>query len=141
MARDGKLEHLAQVRLFESLNRKELAEVGKAADLVTAPAGSEIVVQDTIGHEFYLIVSGKAAVRRNRRRIATLGPGDYFGELALLAHGPRTATVSADEDMELLVIGQRQFRAVLDAVPAMTYKLLATMAERLRIADTRDTSA
>ena len=74
---------------------------------------------------------------RNGRRIATLGPGQYFGELALLDRRPRSATVVSDTDMLLLVLGQRQFNGVLDAVPAISRKLLAAMATRLRESDTK----
>ncbi len=82
-------------------------------------------------------MSGEATVRRNGRKVATLGPGSYFGELALLDRGPRSATVVADTDMELAVIGQREFMSVIDQVPTVAEKLLSSMAARLREADTR----
>ena len=119
MAADPKLEHLAQVQMFSSLNKKELRLIAKAADVVTVKAGTEIVTEGTTGHEFYLVLSGQATVRRNGRKVATLGPGSYFGELALLDRGPRSATVVADTDMELAIISQREFLGVLDQVPAV----------------------
>jgi CRP/FNR family cyclic AMP-dependent transcriptional regulator len=137
MPADPKLEHLAQVQMFSSLNKKELRLVSKAADLVDLKAGTEIVREGSIGHEFYLVMSGEATVRRNGRKVATLGPGRYFGELALLDRGPRSATVVADTDMELAVIGQREFMSVIDQVPTVAEKLLSSMAARLREADTR----
>ena len=91
--------------------------------------------QGTIGREFFLIVKGQASVRRNNRKVATLGPGQYFGEMALLDRRPRSATVISDTEMTLLVLGQRQFNGVLDAVPALSRKMLAAMATRLREAD------
>jgi CRP/FNR family transcriptional regulator, cyclic AMP receptor protein len=69
--------------------------------------------------------------------VADLGPGSYFGELSLLDNGPRSATVVAEGDTEVAVIGRREFMAVLDDVPAVTHKLLVNMASRLREADTR----
>jgi len=72
-------------------------------------------------------VKGQAAVRRNNRKVATLGPGQYFGEMALLDRRPRSASVISDTDMTLLVLGQRQFNGVLDAVPALSRKMLAAM--------------
>jgi CRP-like cAMP-binding protein len=69
-----------------------------------------------------------------------LGPGQYFGELSLLDRGPRTATVVADTDMTVLVLGQREFTAILDLVPVVSHKLLEAMAHRLRECDTRATS-
>jgi CRP/FNR family cyclic AMP-dependent transcriptional regulator len=137
MAKDAKLEHLANVRLFSTLNKRELALVGRAAEVVRVGAGTEIVREGTLGHEFYLILDGQATVRRGGRKVVTLGPGAYFGELALLDRGPRSATVTADTDMELVVLGQREFLGVIDAVPAVAHKLLVAMASRLREADAK----
>jgi CRP-like cAMP-binding protein len=137
MAADPKIQHLSQVQMFSSLNKKELGLIARAADVVTVKPGTEIVSQGTPGHEFYLIMSGQASVRRNGRKVATLGPGAYFGELALLDRGPRSATVIADTDVELAVIGQREFLGVLSEVPNVSLKLLTSMAARLREADTK----
>jgi CRP/FNR family transcriptional regulator, cyclic AMP receptor protein len=137
MASDPKLQHLAQVKMFSSLNKKELAMVSRAADVLTVHDGAEIVREGTFGHDFYLIVSGAATVRRNGRKVADLGPGSYFGELSLLDNGPRSATVISNGETELAVIGRREFMSVLDEVPAVTHKLLVNMATRLREADTR----
>ena len=123
MPADRKLEQLAQVQMFSSLNKKELRLIAKTAEVVTVKAGTEIVTEGTIGHEFYLVLSGRATVRRNGRKVATLGPGRYFGELALLDRGRRSATVVADTDMEVAVLGQREFLGVLDEVPAVAHKL------------------
>jgi CRP/FNR family cyclic AMP-dependent transcriptional regulator len=137
MARDSKLEHLAQVRLFSACTKKELALLGKATDEVSVSAGKEVVTEGTIGHEFFLILDGTASVIRNGKKIATLGPGQYFGEMALLDKGVRTATVKTDTPSTLLVLGQREFSGVLDEVPALAHKLLISMAARLRESDER----
>jgi CRP/FNR family cyclic AMP-dependent transcriptional regulator len=137
MARDEKLDLLSNVGLFSTLNRKELTLVGKSADQVTVGAETTLVAEGSSGHEFYLILEGTAVVRRNGRKVAALGPGDYFGELALLDGGPRSATVTAETDLEVLIIGQRQFFGVLEEIPPVALKLLATMAHRLRQADVR----
>jgi CRP-like cAMP-binding protein len=134
---DPKLELLGNVKMFSVLNKKELRLVGRVADVVTVSDGAEIVAEGTIGHEFYLVIEGTATVRRGGRKVASLGPGQYFGELALLDKGPRSATVVADGDVELAVIGQREFFALLDEVPAVAHKLLVSMAARLREADTK----
>jgi len=84
-----------------------------------------------------VIVDGKASVVRGKRKVATLGPGAFFGELALLDRAPRNATVRADTDMELFVIGQREFAGLLDEVPGLAHKLLTGMARRLRESDAR----
>lgn len=140
MARDSKLEHLAQVRLFSACNKKELALIGRASDEVTVPAGKEVVTEGKPAHEFFLILDGGATVRRKGKKIASLGPGQYFGEMALLDKGPRTATIVTDEPARLLVLGQREFSGLLDEVPGLAHKLLTIMAARLREADERATT-
>ncbi len=137
MPADPKLEKLAQVQMFSSLNKKELRLISRVADVIAIRAGTEIVSEGTSGRDFYLVLSGEATVRRNGRKVAVLGPGNYFGELALLDRGPRSATVVAATDMQLAVISQREFLGVLDDVPAVAQKLLAGMAARLREADTK----
>jgi CRP-like cAMP-binding protein len=137
MPADPKIEHLSNVQMFSALNKKELRLIAKAADVSTVKAGTEIVTEGAPGHEFYLIMSGQATVRRNGRKVATLGPGQYFGELALLDRGPRSATVTADTDVELAILSQREFWGVLDQVPNVSEKLLVSMARRLREADAK----
>ncbi|HWW53570.1 MAG TPA: cyclic nucleotide-binding domain-containing protein [Acidimicrobiales bacterium] len=138
MARkDTKLDHLSQVRLFRACSNKELTTIGRASDEVRVPAGKVLTEEGQPGHEFYLVLEGTAAVSRKKRKVATVGPGQYFGEMALLDRGPRSATVTAETPMTLLVLGQREFSGVLDEVPGIAHKLLATMAERLREADTK----
>ncbi len=107
----------------------------QALDEVTAEAGEVLCEEGSAGHEFFIIVSGTAAVRRKGRKAATLGPGSYFGELALLDRQPRSAAVVAETDMVLLVLEQRHFLGLLDTVPTLARKLLGAMAARLREAD------
>jgi len=131
------LSHLGNVPLFAGLSKRDLQRVGKVSEEVDVDAGRLIVDQGRTGHEFFLILDGTAAVKKNGRKTATLGKGQYFGELALLDRGPRSASVVAETPMTLLVLGQREFSGVLDEVPAMAHKMLATMAGRLRDADTK----
>ncbi|HEY2428508.1 MAG TPA: cyclic nucleotide-binding domain-containing protein [Acidimicrobiales bacterium] len=140
MARDKKLDRLGKVRLFSSCTSKELAQIGKASDEITVPAGKDIVTEGTGGHEFFLILDGEAAVTRAGKQVATLHDGDYFGELALLDRAPRNATVTASRPTNLLVIGQREFSGVLDEVAGLAHKLLIQMAARLREADAQSVS-
>jgi CRP/FNR family transcriptional regulator, cyclic AMP receptor protein len=126
---------LSKIWLFSTSSTKDLRMIRKALEEVTVPAGRMLTEQGTIGREFFLIVEGQASVKRNNRKVATLGPGQYFGELALLDRRPRSASVISDTEMVLLVLGQRQFNAVLDAIPALSRKLLAAMATRLRESD------
>lgn len=129
------LASLRNVSLFSSCSNKDLEKIAKAADEITLPAGKLIVDQGQTGREAFIILSGSATVKRNGKKVATLGPGSVVGELSLLDHGPRTAAVTADTDCQVLVISQRQFMAVIDAIPALSHKLLATLAGRIRELD------
>jgi len=135
MARDAYLEHLAKVRLFSSCSDKDLQKIAKASDEVAIDAGRVLVEQGTTGRECYVILEGSASVERNGVRVTTLGPGDPFGELALLDGGPRTATVTAETPMKVLVLGQREFAGVLDEVPGLAHKVMASLAQRIRELD------
>jgi CRP-like cAMP-binding protein len=135
MPSGGNALDLSKIWLFSTSSTKELRTIRKALEEVTVPAGRMLCEQGTIGREFFLIVTGQASVRRNNRKVATLGPGQYFGELALLDRRPRSASVISDTEMTLLVLGQREFNAVLDTVPVLSRKLLAAMATRLRDSD------
>jgi|SRR5438270_9679581 len=137
-SRDRYLDHLAEVPLFSAASKQDLAKIARASDEVDVKAGRILVEEGRTGHEFFLIMDGTATVKRKNRKIAELGPGQYFGELALLDRGPRTATVVADTDMKVLVLGQREFLGVLDEVPGLAYKILRPMAARLREADLRN---
>jgi CRP/FNR family cyclic AMP-dependent transcriptional regulator len=137
MASGAKNLDLSTIWLFSTSSARDLRTIQRALEDVNVPAGRVLCEEGTIGREFFLIVDGQAEVRRNGRKIATLEAGQYFGELALLDRRPRSATVIAATEMELLVLGQRQFNGILDAVPALSRKLLAAMATRLREADTK----
>ncbi|MFM8648580.1 MAG: Crp/Fnr family transcriptional regulator [Actinomycetota bacterium] len=129
------LESLRRVSLFSSCSNKDLEKIAKAGDEVTMAAGSLFVDQGQTGREAFVILKGSATVRRNGKKVATLGPGSVVGELSLLDHGPRTASVVADTDCVMLVISQRQFLGVLDSIPALSHKMLATLAGRIRELD------
>ncbi len=136
MAISKTAEHLAQVPLFSACSKKDLQLIAKAAEEVTVKAGKVIVEENKPGHEFFLILDGVATVKRGDQKLAVLETGQYFGELALLDRGPRTATVIAETDMTLAVLGQREFVGVIEGVPDIAYKILTIMARRLREADT-----
>lgn len=135
MARNSFVDHLAQVPLFSSMSKRDLQKVARASDEITAPAGKVLVEEGNRGREAFVILDGRAEVRRNDRKIATLGPGDHFGELALLDGGARTATVVAETDLQLLVIAQREFLGVLDEVPGLAHKVMASLAQTIRTLD------
>jgi len=124
-----------RVPLFRATSQQELAAIARASNEVKAEAGRVLCYQGDVGHEFFLILEGEAAVRRNGEKVASLGPGTFFGELALLTRYPRNATVTAATDMTLLVLNRRQFAGLIDSLPALAHKLLAGLAERLSEAD------
>ena len=131
----GYLQHLADVPLFSSCSNRELQKIARAADEITVDEGREIVTQGATGHEAFIIIDGTARVVRNDQEIATRGPGDYFGELALLDGGPRTASVVATSPMTLLVLGQREFAGLIDEVPGLAHKILTSLAQVVRALD------
>ena len=129
------LKHLRDVPLFAGCTRKHLQSIAKAGDEITMTAGTTIVDQGQLGREAFIILDGDVVVRRRGRKIATLGSGDVVGELSLLDHGPRTASVICDTDCTLFVLDQRHFRGVLDDNPEIAFKLLGTLASRIRELD------
>jgi CRP-like cAMP-binding protein len=128
-------EHLKRVALFSACTRKELELIAGATTELRFPAGETLARQGQNGHEFMVIVEGTARVEISGQTVATLGPGDFFGEIALLDGGPRTATVVAETDLVAEVIGQREFAGLVEDSPQLAKKLLVGLARRLRAAD------
>ncbi|HET6774850.1 MAG TPA: cyclic nucleotide-binding domain-containing protein [Acidimicrobiales bacterium] len=137
MAREEYLNHLASVPLFSGCTTRELRAIAKAAVELTLDEGREFVTQGDVGREAFVIVEGRADVTRGGRTIAQLGPGDCVGELSLLDHGPRTASVTAATPLTVLVLGPREFSGLLDEVPTLTHKVLAALAARVRELDAK----
>ena len=129
------LESLSKVALFSACSKKELERVARAGDEITMTAGTIIIDQGQTGREAFVILDGDVTVKRNNRKVATLGPGNVVGEMSLLDNGPRTATVVCDTECTLLVIDQRRFRGVVADIPAIAYKLLGSLAGRIRELD------
>jgi len=137
MARDAFIDHLSEVPLFSACSKKDLQLVAKRAEDVKVDAGKRLVTEGDTGTEFFVVIDGKATVSKRGQRVAELGPGGFFGELALLDKAPRNATVTAGTPMELVVLGQREFAGLIDDVPEFAHKLLAGVARRLRQADSQ----
>ena len=135
--RDAYLDHLASIGLFSALSRKELQRIARASDEVKVKAGHELVKQGDVGREMFVLVDGTATVRRNGRKVASIGPGTSVGELSLLDKGPRTASVVCDTDCTVLVLGAREFIGVLDDVPGLAHKILASLATWVRDLDAK----
>ena len=108
---------LKDVPFFSTLKKKELEEVSRQADEVDVPAGKVLAEQGTFGDQFFVIEEGSAEVTRDGQRIAELGPGDFFGEMALLEADRRNATVTATTPMTLIVMTRASFRAIDSTMP------------------------
>ena len=134
---DEKLEHLRRVPLFSKLGRGELERLGQLADEVEVGLDSVIAQQGTVGHDFFIVLDGRVMVLDGRTPIRTLGPGDFFGEIALIESVPRTATVRAEGIVRLLVIGHREFHALMDEFPEVRRSVMDALAERLRRTEDR----
>jgi CRP/FNR family cyclic AMP-dependent transcriptional regulator len=130
------LRLLAGVPLFETLSRPQLARVAELAREVSYGPGRMLVRAGTPGVAFYVITEGRAKVVKGRiasaRGDATLGPGDFFGELALLDGGPRSASVVADGPITTIRVERTPFRTLLRDEPDIALKLLEGMARRMR---------
>ncbi len=131
------LEHLAQVPMFSACSKKELEEIGRQAEELDIPAGEVLIKQGTPGRDFFVIVDGKATVTRDGKDVATLGAGDFFGELALLDKAPRNATVTASSPLHVFLLTQPAFGGLLAAVPALSHKVMVGMARRLHDLDAK----
>jgi CRP/FNR family transcriptional regulator, cyclic AMP receptor protein len=126
-------EQLKKIPLFAGIPDAQLQRIANGAKERQFGAGSPIVTASEPGHGFYLIIRGRAEVTRDGRTLRTLGPGDYFGELALIRETPRTATVVAKEPATTcLVLTRWDFKGILDANPAIAIRLLETVATRIQ---------
>ena len=134
-SKTAQLEHLRSVPLFAGCSKRELQAVHRAGDEITMADGTVIIDQGQLGREAFVILEGKVSVKRRDRKIAELGPGDVVGELALLDHGPRTASAVCEGDCTLFVLDQRHFRGVIEDHPSISMKLLAALAARIRDLD------
>ena len=132
-------ERLAQVPLFANLPPAQRLVIAELATHLEAPAGQELTREGEEGREFIILLDGEVEVRRGGQLIATLGPGSHFGEIALIAHAPRTATVTAKTPVTAEAIGRSGFALALAEVPGLSEELLAAMAERLADLETHTT--
>jgi CRP-like cAMP-binding protein len=128
---------LSNVSLFAGCSQAELRMIASLGTPLTAEPGTVLTQKGKPGREFFLVLSGRALCHVGRKEVARFTTGGYFGELALLHGGYRTATVTADTEMELLVLDAREFRSMLMTTPSIGIKMLDRLAERLAEADER----
>jgi CRP-like cAMP-binding protein len=124
-------KHLATVPLFQGLSKRQLRLISQLATELEEPAGIVLIREGKPGHEFIVVIDGEIEVRHGDRVVGEYGPGSYVGEIALLEHCPRTATVVAKTPVKLEVIGEREFAGLLAEVPELSEQIRATAAQRL----------
>jgi CRP-like cAMP-binding protein len=133
------LELLGAVPLFSGCSQGELRSIAQLGTPVAADPGALLTKKGTAGREFFLVLEGTAACRVGKNEVKRFKTGNYFGELALLHGGVRTADVVAVSHLEMLVFDAREFRAMLMTTPNIGLKMLANLAERLTDADAQYT--
>lgn len=129
---DRRVQMLKAVPLFAECDDKQLAFIATQVDEVDFDPGRDLTREGAAGGEFFIILSGTAEVRRQGRHLRELGPGDFFGEIALLDGGVRTATVTAKTAMKCLVLSRGEFQNVIRQKATIAVSVLQTLGERLR---------
>jgi CRP-like cAMP-binding protein len=125
-------DRLADVPLFSRCDKRDLRIAARHAETLTVEADREIVRQGDHGDALFVVLAGTARVVRDGAEISELGPGSYFGELALLDPAPRSATVRSVEECEVAVLNVRMLRVLLREIPLLSAEMMAHLARRVR---------
>jgi CRP-like cAMP-binding protein len=129
---DKKMDLIKGVPLFADASKGELAQVASIADQVDLPAGRTLITEGESGREFFILIDGTAEVTQGGKTIGKMmGPGDFFGEIALVSKAPRTATITTTTPVRALVITDRAFRQLLEQSSTIAVTVLTALAERL----------
>jgi CRP-like cAMP-binding protein len=131
---------IALVPLFAEFERRELERVADAFKERRFSAGDAVATEGQKGAGFFVIGEGTATVTVGGAERGKLGPGDYFGEVALIDEGARTATITADSDMTCYGMTFWEFRPFVESDARVAWKLLQALAKKLRTAEQRETS-
>ena len=135
ISQDDKIDRLEDVGLLAGCSRRQLRAIARISEVIEVPAATVLARAGAPGDEFFLILDGSARVEVSARKRSRLEPGQYFGEMSLLDGGPRSASVTADTPLRLLVIKRRDFTTLLREAPELTQSLLATLSQRVRQAE------
>ena len=130
--KEEKLDLLGGVPLFSDLSKKDLTRILGTAKEISHKEGESIITEGRGGIGFHLITDGKAKVVRGGRSVATLGPGEFFGEMALVDDAPRSASVIAESDLATLVISKWEFRPLVRSNPVLAWKIIEHLVARVR---------
>ena len=128
---DTKADALGRTPLFAELPRRELEELAKMTEDLEVESGKVLCREGETAREFFVIVDGEVDVTKGGQHVRTLGPGDFFGEIALIEHVPRTATVTARSPLRFFVLTSQAFVSVLDRQPAVERQVLRALARRV----------
>ena len=126
-----KVEALKRAPLFESLSKKELAELARVTDDLKVEPGTVLCREGKVGREFFVIVDGTAEVTKAGKHLASRSGGEFVGEIALVTTSKRTATVTATTPLRCFILTQGDFRRVLEANPGVQLKVMRALADRL----------
>ena len=132
---DEVIDRLSGVAFFEGFDDKELARVAELAEVVEAEEGTHLTEQGKPGLECFVVLEGHAGVYVGSDKIAVNREGEVIGEMALIEHGPRIATVIAESPMRLLQFDAKRFRILLDEMPKASQKVMSELSRRLRARD------
>ena len=130
---DTKVDALAKAPLFSALSKQELGELAKATEDLEVEEGKALTREGDLGREFFVIVEGDVSVTQAGDEIRKLGPGDFFGEIALIyENARRTATVTASSPLRFFVLTRQSFRSLLEHQPEIEEKVMAALEDRLQ---------
>ncbi|MGH2922402.1 MAG: Crp/Fnr family transcriptional regulator [Solirubrobacterales bacterium] len=132
---DPKIERLSNVSLFSGCSNRELKLIAGSAEELDIAAGKTLMRQGDPGRECFVIVDGKATAKIRGKGTYPMGPGTCFGEMSLLDNELRSATVTADTDMRVLVLSSRDFSRLVSSVPTVALRVMASLAQRIRDAE------
>lgn len=130
-AKQSSFDVLSSLAIFDSLSKAELRKVAALSTPSTIGAGETFLTEGSPGREAFIITAGRGTVRRGNRLVAGVGPGDIVGEMALFAGINRTASVTADTDVEVEVLSRTEFMSLLDQVPTIAKKLMTSAFKRI----------
>jgi CRP-like cAMP-binding protein len=133
---DTKADALGRCPFFGDLSRGELIDLAKATEDMEVEEGKVLAREGRSGSEFFVIIDGEVAVTKDGNEIRRQGPGDFFGEIALIEDRPRTATVTAVTPLRFFVLTRQSFRSLLAHQPELEQKVNAALQERLGTTDT-----
>jgi CRP-like cAMP-binding protein len=132
---DTKVEALRAVPLFDGLSKKALETLAQTSEDLDVAPGRVLCREGDLGHEFFVIVDGEAAVEKQGKELAVLGPGDFFGEIALIERTVRSATVTARTALRFFVLESRAFWGLLESSPEVQGTIMRTLARRVQAAE------